>query len=80
MERQSKREDNTSYESTEESQSEENKRNMVMRNLVFISYSRKDARWLEMLKTHLKPFERAGVINRWDDTKIEPGAAMEARN
>ncbi len=43
-----------------------------VRDLVFISYSRKDARWLELLKEHLKPLERAGLIKRWDDTEIKP--------
>lgn len=43
------------------------------RDRVFVSYSRLDARWLEMLKTHLKPFERSGEIKRWDDTEIKPG-------
>ena len=45
----------------------------VVRNHVFISYSHKDSRWLERLQVHLKPFERVGIINRWDDTKIEAG-------
>lgn len=40
-----------------------------MRN-VFISYSHKDARWLRRLRVHLKPVERAGHIELWDDTKI----------
>lgn len=44
-----------------------------VRNTVFISYSRRDARWLEMVKTHLKPFERDGRIKRWDDTEIKSG-------
>lgn len=43
------------------------------KDTVFISYSRKDGKWLEMLKTHLKPFERQGMIKRWDDTEIKPG-------
>lgn len=44
------------------------------RTKVFISYSRKDQKWLERLQVHLKPLERAGVIDRWDDTKIKAGA------
>lgn len=43
------------------------------RDKVFVSYSHSDAKWLKMLKTHLKPFERSGAIKRWDDTEIKPG-------
>lgn len=50
-----------------------NESNPAKRNLIFISHSHKDKRWLEMLKTHLKPFERAGRIKRWDDTEIKAG-------
>lgn len=39
---------------------------------LFISYSRKDQRWLESLRTHLKPLEREG-INFWDDSRIQAG-------
>ena len=41
---------------------------------VFISYSHKDARWLERLRVHLSPIERGGIIDLWDDTKIVAGA------
>lgn len=44
------------------------------RDLVFVSYSHKDALWLERLKTHLKPFERRGAISVWDDQRIRTGA------
>lgn len=40
---------------------------------VFISYSHKDAVWLERLRVHLKPIERDGIIDLWDDTKIAVG-------
>src|SRR5260370_6281432 len=41
---------------------------------VFISYSHKDAKWLERLRVHLTPIEREGIIDLWDDTKIVAGA------
>jgi hypothetical protein len=40
---------------------------------VFVSYSHKDANWLNRLRVHLKPLERAGAIELWDDKKIQPG-------
>lgn len=43
------------------------------RNLVFVSYSHADSRWLDRLRVHLKPLERQGVIALWDDTRIKPG-------
>lgn len=42
------------------------------RNRVFISYSHKDREWLEQLRPHLKPLERAGALI-WDDTRLKPG-------
>ena len=44
------------------------------RSTVFISYSHKDRKLLERLQVHLKPLERSGRIERWDDTKIKTGA------
>jgi hypothetical protein len=41
---------------------------------VFISYCRKDQRWLERLQTHLSPLGHDYDIVYWDDTKIRPGA------
>lgn len=40
---------------------------------VFISYSHKDRKWLERLQVFLKPLEREGFVERWDDTRIDPG-------
>lgn len=47
------------------------------RRKVFISYSRKDARWLERLQVHLAPLEQAGLLDLWDDTKIVTGALWQ---
>ena len=44
------------------------------RNGVFISYSHKDAEWLERLRVHLRPFERDHNIEIWHDRKIRPGS------
>jgi len=41
---------------------------------VFISYSHKDAKWLEKLKQFLRPLEEQELIRVWDDTEIRPGS------
>jgi serine/threonine protein kinase len=40
---------------------------------VFVSYSHKDAKWLERIRVHLRPLERQGLVGLWDDTRIRPG-------
>jgi len=45
---------------------------------VFISYSHKDARWLDELMTHLKPLIREEQIAAWSDRDIRPGASWKA--
>jgi hypothetical protein len=45
---------------------------MVRREL-FISYSHRDLKWLDQLRTHLKPLERNYNLERWDDSRIKPG-------
>lgn len=43
------------------------------RTKVFISYSHKDVWALEQFHIHLKPLEREGIVERWDDTRIKTG-------
>lgn len=45
---------------------------------VFISYSHADLRWLTLLQKHLKPYVRTGVLDVWDDTKINAGDQWKA--
>ncbi len=45
---------------------------------VFISYSKKDAKWLDGLRTHLTYLEREYEFNIWEDSKIEVGADWRA--
>ncbi|MEA2465456.1 MAG: hypothetical protein QOJ98_3203 [Acidobacteriota bacterium] len=41
---------------------------------IFISYSHKDKKFLDELKTMLAPAIREGIVDLWDDTKIATGA------
>lgn len=41
---------------------------------VFISYSHADKEWLTRLRVHLAPLDRKGLIEVWDDSKIDAGA------
>lgn len=43
------------------------------RSKVFISYSHRDEKWLRRLQVHLKPLERQGLIECWDDTRLVAG-------
>jgi DNA-binding MarR family transcriptional regulator len=46
------------------------------RTQVFVSYSHKDKKWLEKLKTMLQPL-RNEAIEVWDDSRIKPGAKFK---
>ena len=43
------------------------------RTKLFISYSHKDTWALERLQVFLKPLEREGLVDRWDDTRLRTG-------
>ena len=43
------------------------------RHGIFISYSRRDRRWVDRLLVHLKPLERDMSIDIWEDSRIKPG-------
>jgi hypothetical protein len=44
------------------------------RDQVFISYARKDKRWLEQLLEMLTPLAREGKLDVWSDQRIQAGA------
>jgi hypothetical protein len=48
------------------------------RLLIFISYSHKDRKWLDTLKSFLTLLEDNGNVRPWDDTKITPGEPWRA--
>ena len=50
------------------------KRPQTKRLRIFVSYSQHDAAWLKRLRVHLKPLERDGLIDLWDDTRIATGS------
>src|ERR1043165_8652964 len=44
---------------------------------IFISYSHKDRKWLDLLLTHLRPYMRQGLPDIWVDTEIKPGTLWQ---
>ncbi|MEO5998949.1 MAG: leucine-rich repeat domain-containing protein [Chitinophagaceae bacterium] len=46
---------------------------------VFLSYSHRDTKWFERLRVHLTGLEMSGVIESWDDKKIEAGDLWDDR-
>lgn len=47
-------------------------------NTVFVSYSHKDNAFLGRLRVHLKPLERQGLMDMWDDSRIDAGDQWKA--
>jgi len=45
---------------------------------VFISYSHKDKQYLDRLQVFLRPIQREGTIDAWDDTRIKVGEDWRA--
>ena len=43
------------------------------RTRLFISYSQRDVHWLHRLQVHLKPIQRAGLVDPWDDSCLVAG-------
>ncbi|MGH7675455.1 MAG: toll/interleukin-1 receptor domain-containing protein [Gemmatimonadales bacterium] len=48
------------------------------RKTIFMSYSREDQEWLDLLKKFLTVLEQQGIIEIWDDSKIQAGADWRA--
>lgn len=44
------------------------------RKHVFISYSHVDEKWLKEIRIYLKSLEDTGMVDFWDDRRIEPGS------
>jgi hypothetical protein len=48
-------------------------RSMPQRDQIFVSYSHADAKYLQRLRVHFKPFEKQYSIKVWSDERIHPG-------
>ena len=49
------------------------KKNKIIKPRAFISYSHNDKEYLDRLLIHLKPLEKNGLIDIWQDSKIKTG-------
>jgi hypothetical protein len=52
---------------------------MPNRHRLFVSYSHEDKRWFKQVRTQLRVLERAGLVDVFDDTRIQPGEDWHAR-
>jgi hypothetical protein len=43
-------------------------------DLVFISYSHQDKKYITELQKHLKPYLQKGAVTAWSDEQIKPGS------
>jgi hypothetical protein len=55
-----------------------NRKSPNMRDQIFISYSHRDKRWLDILETNLKPLVTGSRLKIWSDRQIEPGEDWKA--
>ncbi|MBM7800510.1 hypothetical protein JOE57_003431 [Microlunatus panaciterrae] len=46
---------------------------VVPRNQIFVSYSHQDQYWLDRLLIHMRPLERVGRVELWNDRQIRAG-------
>jgi NTP pyrophosphatase (non-canonical NTP hydrolase) len=65
--------DDASNKSTSPSKVIGKKDDDVNKDLIFISYSHKDEKWLDELKIMLKPLMGKMTLSFWDDTRIQSG-------
>lgn len=65
--------DHTNFEKFIIEEKEKYKEERKRKKTVFISYSHIDSQYLDRLKVHLKPFEKKGLIDLWEDSKIKVG-------
>lgn len=50
---------------------------MKKRDLLFVSYSHRDFRFLEEFQPHLTFLEERGLMSIWNDQKIQPGTRWQ---
>ena len=46
----------------------------IQRDQLFISYSHVDREWVERLQKMIRPLEQHYGLERWDDSRIQPGS------